>query len=494
MGYEMSERLHLFRMIQGDPNCGLMEYSPVDEHFIGFAPRLSIYDLDKAVEDARVAKPAFEALSHEERSKLLREAADAIWENRQDLADILSWDLGKPYEGPNVGLEITACCEWLRAVADTPFETQEIAEIKYGYAISTYRALGVVGVIGSSSWPMFIMVCQIAAALRMGNAVVVSTVSAPFSALAVVHLMKSVFPKDVLQVVPGLCDVDEALMAHPGFDKIMLAGSAEDGKKLAQASASNLARLTMVLGGNDAGIVLDDADPKVIAKDLFWGAFMNVGQSGAALKRLYVADSIYDEIVDALVEVAKTMQMGKPWGDGVVLGPLYYEERFEAVDGLVKAALKRGAKIALGGRPNYRASGFFYPITILAEVDPDDPVVVEDQCGPVLPVVRYGDVEDAIFEANKLDVGLGSSVWSSNVDRAMEVASRLVAGTTWINSHGWLDPNVPFGGVKGSGYGVWGGVEGLKELARQHVVHIWVIGQIVLLGLVPGVVVWGGVV
>lgn len=468
----MSSTFDVFRSIQADPANGVQVEDPATGEVIGIAPVDGVDDLNRAVEAARAAQPAFEALGHAERSKLLHAAADAIEANAEELAHILSREQGKPLDGPNARFEVGACAAWLRAAADTPLEPETILDDETGRATLTYRALGVVGAIGPWNWPMMITVWQIAGSLRMGNTVVVKPSEyTRLSVLALIAVINTALPKDVLKVVSGGRDVGAAMSSHPGFDKIMFTGSTATGKKIVESSAGNLPRLTMELGGNDPGIVLDDVDPKEIAEGLFWGAFINTGQTCAAMKRLYVPDSIYDEVVDALVEVAKAMPMGVGIEEGNVLGPLQNKAQFDIVDGLVKEAVKGGARVVLGGDPDYDAPGYFYPTTIVADIDPDNPLVVQEQFGPALPVIRYTDIDEAIEQANKLDFGLGSSVWSSNRDRALEVASRIVAGTTWINSHGGVDPRVPFGGVKSSGYGLEFGVEGLKAVARPHVIN-----------------------
>jgi phenylacetaldehyde dehydrogenase len=229
-------------------------------------------------------------------------------------------------------------------------------------------------------------------------------------------------------------------------------------------------RLTLELGGNDAGIVLPDVDPAAIAEGLFWGAFINTGQTCAALKRLYVHDSIYDQVVEELAKFAQNVPMGVGLDENNVLGPLQNRNQFDTVDRLVKAAKDSGARVVLGGDPDYDAAGNFYPTTIIADIDPHNDLVVEEQFGPALPVIRYTDLDDVVGLANELEFGLGSSVWSADRASALAVAARLKAGTTWINSHGGLHPMVPFGGAKHSGYGREFGVEGLKAVSEPHVI------------------------
>ncbi|MFH6889591.1 MULTISPECIES: aldehyde dehydrogenase family protein [Corynebacterium] len=445
--------------------------NPATGEVVGRAPENTVEDLNAAVETARAAQKDFAKLSDEERCELLTKAAAAIDANAEALVELLSREQGKPLNGPNARFEVGACSAWLNATAS--FEHPNYTAVDDDItATVNYRPLGVVGAIGPWNWPMMITIWQIAPALRMGNAVVVKPSEyTPLSVLGLLKVVNSVLPEGVLQVVSGAGEVGAALTTHEGVDKIMFTGSTATGKKIVEASADNLTRLTLELGGNDAGIVLDDADPKEIAGDLFWGAFINTGQTCAAMKRVYVPESLYDAVCDALVEVAKASPMGVGLEEENVLGPLQNKQQFDIVDKLVTAAKDSGARVLLGGDPDYDAPGYFYPTTLVADIDPDNALVVEEQFGPALPIVKYTDLDWAIEQANKLDVGLGSSVWSSNRERALDVAAQLEAGTTWINSHGAVDPRVPFGGIKSSGYGVEFGTEGLKGLAYPQIIN-----------------------
>ncbi|MEO5305937.1 MULTISPECIES: aldehyde dehydrogenase family protein [Corynebacterium] len=445
--------------------------NPATGEVVGRAPENTVEDLNAAVETARAAQKDFAKLSDEERCELLTKAAAAIDANAEALVELLSREQGKPLNGPNARFEVGACSAWLNATAS--FEHPNYTAVDDDItATVNYRPLGVVGAIGPWNWPMMITIWQIAPALRMGNAVVVKPSEyTPLSVLGLLKVVNSVLPEGVLQVVSGAGEVGAALTTHEGVDKIMFTGSTATGKKIVEASADNLTRLTLELGGNDAGIVLDDADPKEIAGDLFWGAFINTGQTCAAMKRVYVPESLYDAVCEALIEVAKASPMGVGLEEENVLGPLQNKQQFDIVDKLVNAAKDSGARVLLGGDPDYDAPGYFYPTTLVADIDPDNPLVVEEQFGPALPIIKYTDLDWAIEQANKLDVGLGSSVWSSNRERALEVAAQLEAGTTWINSHGAVDPRVPFGGIKSSGYGVEFGTEGLKGLAYPQIIN-----------------------
>ena len=438
---------------------------------IGYAPVHTVDDLERAITAARAAQPAWNALGHDQRSTILNRIADDLESNTEELAHLLSREQGKPLDGPNARFEVGACAAWTRSAADTPLEPEIVFEAGDARAEVHYDALGVVGAIGPWNWPMMITVWQIAPSLRMGNTVIVKPSSfTPLSVLALVEVFNRHLPDGVLTVISGDRQVGAALAEHPGIDKIMFTGSTDAGRRIVESSARNLARLTLELGGNDAGIVLPDTNVAAIAENLFWGSFINTGQTCAALKRLYVHDSVYEEVVSALSKLADTMPMGRGTDAGNVLGPLQNQNQFDIVSRLIDDARDRGARIAAGGSSAPELGPLFYRATVVADIDDGAPLVDEEQFGPVIPVIRYVDIEDAIRRANASEQGLGASVWSDDVQAAVDVAKRLQAGTVWINQHGALNPMVPFGGTKQSGYGQEFGVAGLKAVAAPKVI------------------------
>lgn len=453
-----------------DP-AGRPIHDPATGELIAHAPEHTTADLEAAVQRAVDTKKQWAALTDEDRRDYLLRLADTIEAVAEPLAQLLSREQGKPLNGPNARFEVGACAGWLRATASFDLNEQTLVDDGETHAVLNYRPLGVVGAIGPWNWPMMITIWQIAPALRMGNTVVVKPSEyTPLSVLALVHVLNTVLPDGVLGIVSGDGAVGAALSTHKDIAKIMFTGSTATGRRIIEASAGTVKRLTLELGGNDAGIILDDADPQAIAEDVFWGAFINTGQTCAALKRLYVPDAIYDQVVDALSEVAAAMPMGVGLDEDNVLGPLQNKAQYDIVAGLVEAARDGGARIITGGNPDPNQPGFFYPTTLVADIDPDNPLVTQEQFGPALPIIRYTDLNEAIAHANSLDVGLGASVWSADKSRARAVAARLEAGTVWINKHGAVDPRIPFGGIKGSGYGLEFGVEGLKGLAVPQVI------------------------
>ncbi len=457
----------LLDTIQAPAGTGRAITDPATGEQIGRVAEPTVADLDAAVTAARAAQPGWAALGDAKRCELINAAADAIEAHAEELAVLLSREQGKPLNGPNARFEVGACVAWLRATTMPDVSPEVIVDDGEVTAEIHYRPLGVVGAIGPWNWPMMISVWQLAPSLRMGNTVVMKPSEyTPLSVLALAHVINTALPADVLTVVPGGRDVGEALVAHTGVDKIMFTGSIATGQAIIRSSADTVKRVTMELGGNDAGIVLDDADPAAIAEGLFWGAFINTGQTCAALKRLYVPDSLYDSVCDELTKLAGAIPMGVGLSEENLLGPLQNRKQYDIVASLVEEARKAGAKILVGGDPDPDAVGNFYPITLVADIDNDNPLVTEEQFGPALPIIRYSSLEQAVEWANGLEVGLGASVWSPSPERARDTALRLEAGTVWVNEHGAIDPRVPFGGAKGSGYGVEFGREGLLECAQ----------------------------
>jgi acyl-CoA reductase-like NAD-dependent aldehyde dehydrogenase len=353
---------------------------------IGHAPVHGLDDLEAAIAAARAAQPAWNALGHAERSRILNAIADDLEANLEELARILSREQGKPLDGPNARFEVGACAVWTRNAANTVLEPEVVFEADGGRSEVHYDPLGVVGAIGPWNWPMMITVWQIAPSLRTGNTVVAKPSSfTPLSVLALAEVFNRHLPEGVLTVVAGNREVGAAIAAHRGLDKIMFTGSTEAGRKIVASSAQNLARLTLELGGNDPGIVLPGTDAKAIAENLFWGCFINTGQTCAALKRLYVHESVYDDVVDALAELAAALPMGPGLQEGNVLGPLQNQSQFDIVKDLVDDARARGARIVTGGEPAPELGPLFYHATVVADIEDGARLVDEEQFGPLSP-------------------------------------------------------------------------------------------------------------
>jgi acyl-CoA reductase-like NAD-dependent aldehyde dehydrogenase len=444
---------------------------PGNGEVVGECPIATRQDVDRAVSAAREAFKSWSRSTDEERKGAVNRMADAIHANMEELAELLTREQGKPLNGLGSRFELHGAEAWARHTGSLDLPVEVLSDDESGRVELHRKPLGVVGSITPWNFPVMIAIWHVVPAIRTGNTVVIKpSPYTPLSTIRLVEILNEVLPKGLLNVVAGRDDIGQMMTEHPGIQKIVFTGSCATGKKVMQTASSTLKRVTLELGGNDAGIVLPDADPKEIAERLFWGAFINNGQTCAALKRLYVPDTLYDEVCEALVDYAKNVPVGHGLDEASVLGPIQNKMQYEKVVELVEDAKRNGARVLCGGEAA-EGPGFFYPVTIVADATDGMRIVDEEQFGPVLPVIRYSDLEDAITRANGLDVGLGGSAWSSNVDQAKAVAARLECGTAWVNNHGAIKPFAPFGGVKGSGLGVEFGELGLKEYTSVQVVH-----------------------
>ncbi len=444
--------------------------NPSNGDVVGYMPLAGEADLDRAVAAAAEAFRSWSQVSSEERAKACRAVAEKINEHGEELAQLLTREQGKPLNGLGSRFEIGGALAWTRHTAELDLPVEILQDDNEGRVELHRKPVGVVGSITPWNWPVMIACWHIVPAVRAGNTVVIKpSPLTPLSTIRLVEIMNEVLPPGVVNVVTGENSIGAALSAHPGIAKMTFTGSTETGKKIMASAVATLKRLTLELGGNDAGIVLPDADPKAIIEGLFWGAFINNGQTCAALKRLYVHDSIYEEVCRGLADYASKIVVGDGLDNTSILGPVQNEMQFNKVRELVEDARANGGRILTGGAPMDRP-GYFYPITLVADVDHGVRLVDEEQFGPALPIIRYSDIDEVVARANQNPAGLGGSVWSSDVEKAKRYAMQLECGSVWINKHGTIQPNAPFGGVKQSGIGVEFGAEGLKEFTTIQTV------------------------
>lgn len=452
--------------------------NPATGEVLGLVPHSSAEQVAEAVAAAKAAQPAWAARPDAERQALLMKVAETIKANADDLAGWVTREQGKPLGGigpdqvPGARFEVWGCEVWTQVPASLELAVETVFEDETRRDEMHRKPFGVIAAIAPWNWPLLIAIWQIVPSLRVGNTVVIKPSEyTSIGTLEMVRLIAAVLPPGVLNTVSGPGDVGAHLVENPDVDKIMFTGSNATGSRIAAAAAKNMTPTTMELGGNDAAIVLPDADPKAMAMGMFWGAFINMGQTCAAAKRLYVHESLYDEVVAELKGLATAMPMGNGMDDGVVMGPIQNRMQYDKVVSLVDQARAGGATIVCGGEAK-GGPGNFYPLTLVTDIADGASLVDQEQFGPVLPIIKYSDVEDAIASANRLEAGLGASVWSTDIDKARAVASRIEAGTVWINQHGMIHPMVPFGGTKGSGWGVEFGVDGLKAVTQPQVISI----------------------
>ncbi len=443
--------------------------NPATEQAVADAPDCSRDQLDAAVAAARAAYPAWRATPYAERQAALRSIGAIVAENIEELKLLLTAEQGKPHAAA-LG-ELQAAAWWIGVVAEQQLPEAVNDDMPGQRSVTRHVPLGVVGAIVPWNFPVLLAIWKIGPALLAGNTMVLKpSPYTPLATLRLGELLRDVLPAGVLNIVSGGDALGPWMSAHPDIDKISFTGSTATGRKVMATAAANLKRLTLELGGNDAAIVLPDAKVAEIAEPLFWAAFTNSGQVCVAAKRVYLHDSIYDELAAAFVDIAAKVAVGDGAAPGTMLGPVQNRAQFERVESIVADSRSAGHRFLTGGAAS-EGPGYFVPVTLVDNPPEDARVVQEEAFGPVVPLLRYTDVEDAIARANACEYGLGGSVWSSNPDAAAAVAARLETGTVWINSAQGLTPFAAFAGHKQSGIGTENGLEGLLEFTVPQTIH-----------------------
>ncbi|MFI5953892.1 aldehyde dehydrogenase family protein [Cryptosporangium sp. NPDC051539] len=403
------------------------------------------------------------------RQELLLASADAVLAAVDTLAPVLTREQGKPLA--DARMEVRSVAVWLRHFAGLGVADEILQDDEKAFIRVRRRPLGVVAAITPWNFPLSLAAWKIAPALRAGNTMVLKpSPYTPLATLLLGQVLADVLPAGVLNVVSGSDPLGASMTGHPVPRKISFTGSVTTGKHVAAAAAPDLKRLTLELGGNDPAILLDDVDVSSIAEPLFWSAFRNNGQVCSAVKRVYVPEHRYDEVVEALAAVAGSVRVGPGSDPSSRLGPLNNAPQRDRVAALVSDAVRRGAEAVAGGAA-VDGPGFFYRPTILRGVSDGMAVVDEEQFGPVLPVLPYRSVDEAVSRANGTHFGLSGSVWGTDADRAAAVADELDCGTAWVNTHLALRPDQPFSGAKWSGIGVENGHWGLHSFTEVAVLH-----------------------
>jgi acyl-CoA reductase-like NAD-dependent aldehyde dehydrogenase len=435
------------------------------------APDATRDQLDRAVAAARKAFGPWRALAHSDREAAMRAFAARIPEESEGLARLLTLEQGKPITAAHREVRLTA--DRIDGMAAMEIKPEVLRDEASGRVLLDYQPLGVVGAIAPWNAPL-ILATQIAAqALSAGNTVVVKP--SPFTPLTTLRLGEvaaETLPPGVLNVVSGGNALGQWMTEHPDIDKIGFVGSTVTGKKvMASAANSTLKRVSLELGGNDPAIVLDDVDVDAVTARLFWSAFQNCGQICMAVKRVFVHESVAERLTEALARKAQQVKVGSGFEPDVELGPLQNKQQYDKVLAIIQDARERGARFVTGGAALPRP-GYFIAPTVVTGLTEGSRLVDEEQFGPVLPVLTYKTIDEAVRRANATRYGLGASVWSSDVNRAREVARQLEAGTVWINAHSGAAPDIPFGGFKESGLGRAMGTLGLKSYLEARVTHI----------------------
>jgi len=416
---------HFGAIINGENVSSKQTFSvknPSTGEIVGHAADCTFADLDKAVAAAKTAYQTWSQKPDADLKSACEAVTAKIAEHSEELSILLTQEQGKPLNGLGSRWELGGAGAWSGYTSSLSLPVKILQDNEDGKVELHRKPVGVVGSITPWNFPVMIAVWHILPALRTGNTVVIKpSPNTPLSTVRLVEIMNEVLPKGVVNCVTSSDENDNigaAMSSHEDIRKIVFTGSCATGQKIMQSAASTMKRLTLEMGGNDAGIVLPDVDPSTIAEGLFWGAFINNGQTCASLKRLYVHEDVYDAVCDELTNFAKNIPVGDGMDEESILGPVQNKAQYDIVSRLVQSGKAKG-RVLLGGEPG---DGLFYPPTLISDIDQSNPLVTEEQFGPVLPIVKYSNIEDAIKMANDSENGLGGSVWSNDIEPFLIVA------------------------------------------------------------------------
>jgi len=422
----------------------------------------------RAVAAAKRAFPAWSATPIEQRAALVAKLADALEARAGEFASLLTSEQGKPFD--QAMYEVMGSVFTLRAFTAMRLEPKTLKDENGNKVIEHRTPLGVVAAITPWNFPIILLMNKLGPALVSGNTMVAKPApTTPLTSLLFGEICQEILPAGVANIICDQNDLGAKLTTHPDVAKVAFTGSTATGKKVMAAAADGVKRVTLELGGNDAAIVLDDVDPKQIAQKVYTGAMANAGQICVAIKRAYVPEPMYDEFCDELAKLAREAVVDDGSKQGTQVGPIQNKMQFDKVKALLDDAKQRGTVLA-GGEALDRP-GYFIPPTIVRDLDDDAPLVREEQFGPVLPVLKYNDIDDVVARANDSEYGLGGTVWGKDLARATDVAKRIDTGTVWVNQHLAIDANIPFRGTKQSGLGGELGEAGFHEYTQAHIIN-----------------------
>ena len=456
------------KLIDGESKIDV--YNPATGEVFAQAPDCSKEQLNQAVESSQKAFQTWKNLSFDERADYLIKASEALTKVAPEMARLFTQEQGRPVDFAQI--EIASAGDWFKSIAAKrpPFEIHEDSDEQY--IETSYSPLGVVCAIAPWNFPVSLAVWKIAPALLTGNTMVLKP--SPFTPLCTLkmgEIFSKFLPAGVLNIISGGDDLGPWMTSHPGFAKISFTGSTATGKRVMESASKDLKRITLELGGNDAAIVMPDVDLDKVAEKIFFGSFFNTAQICVATKRLYVHEDVYDGLRDRLVAMAEATKLGDGTEQGTTMGPIQNVRQFERVKDLLQDAKDSGLNvIECSDMP--KAEGYFIPITIVDNPPEETRVVQEEAFGPILPMLKFSEVDDVIARANDSEYGLAGAVWSADTDKALEIARQMETGTIWINHNLNLPANVPFGGHKQSGFGVENGMKGLLEFMVPKSIYV----------------------
>ena len=473
------------RFVDAESGETMATLNPHDNSVIAEVALAGRADIDKAVAAAKRAFPAWSRLSGADRGRILLKLADLIEANTEELARLESLDTGHPLrDSRSLDVPRTAACfRYFGGMADK-FEGS-VVPVEAGFLNYVLRdPLGVVGQVVPWNFPLMFTSWKMGPALAAGNCIVLKPAEiTPLSSLKIAELMSEAgMPDGVVNIVPGLGSVaGQYLAEHRDVSKIAFTGSTATGRRIVQASSGNLKKVQLELGGKGANIVFDDADLTAAVNGSAWAMFHNQGQACIAGSRLILSERIADEFLERYVALAKSIRVGNPMDAATEMGPLTSAQHRDRVLSYVDVAKDQGGDILAGGKaPTDEAlrDGCYVEPTIVKSRSYQDRVAQEEVFGPFVTVLTFKDDAEALQIANGTEYGLGSGLWTNNLQRAHKVARDLYAGMVWINSYKRVSPGSPFGGVGQSGYGREMGFDAMHEYTQARSVWVNVDAQI----------------
>ena len=445
--------------------------NPATEEVIGLVPACGKDELDQAVAAARRAFKTWSKTPMDERREAIKAIAGALNDNSEELYRLLTAEQGKPHQQAKGEIMGAAYMAATQAALDLE---DEIVQDDEKESIRTRRVpVGVVGGIVPWNFPVSMAIQKIVPAMLSGCTIVLKpSPFTPLTTLKLAELIADKVPAGVVNIITGEDTLGPLITEHEDIDKITFTGSTATGKKIMEGAAGDLKRITLELGGNDASIVMPDADVEKVAEQLFWASFMNAGQICIAAKRVYIHEDIYDELSAAIAEYAKGVTVGDGSQQGTGVGPIQNRKQYERVLELIQDAKDNGYKFLTGGDTDPSGTGYFVPLTILDNPPEDARIVAEEQFGPVMPLMKFSTEEEVIERANNSEYGLAGAVWTKDEENGVKIAEQLETGTVWINQFLKLTPHTPFAGHKQSGFGAEYGKEGLLEFTYPQVIML----------------------
>jgi len=453
--------------------------NPATEEVLDTAPRAAPADVERAVAAAARAFPEWRRTPGIERAESLHRAAARIREDKEGLAILLTREGGKPLPENRDEVEwIAACLDYYAEIGRDVVGRviSPVARNQFNFVLK--EPYGVAGLIVPWNYPLLLLVWKLAPALAAGNTVVAKpSEHTPLSTLRLMDALAHL-PEGVVNAVSGYGpEAGEALVRHRSVEVVAFTGSQATGRTVAVACAEQLKKCHLELGGNDPFIVDDGVDLEVAARGAAWACFLNMGQVCTSAERFYVVGRVFDEFVDRFVAFTKTLRIGDPMGPDVDLGPLISGPQRDKVEKKIAQTVAAGARVVVGGRRPALDKGFFYEPTALVDVAGDSALLREETFGPVAPLVRCRDIDEAIALADRSEFGLGASIYTNNLEHAMKAMEQVHAGTFWINDPLTDNDAGPFGGMRRSGLGRELGSEGLEDFRDSKHVHLdYVIG------------------